>query len=98
MGRRSLGPADGFPSSWSLSASFSAHGTLSLSIILRIRVSEMYWDSGPGAHAQVDHLDEHLEAHGKVNISFRDVLTEPLEQEGHANEQQKTERQHLHGR
>jgi hypothetical protein len=29
-----------------------------------------------GANAQVDHLDEHREAHRKVDVALRDVLVE----------------------
>src|SRR5688500_8540381 len=46
---------------------------------------------------QVDHLDEHREAHREVDVPLRDVESEAIGDERHANQQQEAQRQHLDG-
>ena len=47
---------------------------------------------------QVDHLDEHREAHREVDVALRNVLFEAFEQQRHPDQQQERQRQHLHRR
>src|SRR5688572_14409234 len=44
---------------------------------------------------QVKHLHEDGEGHRKIDVAFRDVLVKAFGDQRHADEQQKTERQHL---
>ena len=45
--------------------------------------------------ADVDHLDEHREAHREVDVALRDVLAEPVGHQRHADQQQERQRQDL---
>ena len=66
-------------------------------LLVYIRLVKLYWRR-LGAHAQVDHLDEHREAHREVDVALRNVEAQPVADERHANHQQEGERQHFHRR
>ena len=50
------------------------------------------------ADPDVDHLDEHREAHREVNVALLDVPAEAVGDERHADQQQERQRQDLDGR
>ena len=48
-----------------------------------------------GADAQVDQLDEDREAHGEVDVALRDVQVEAVGHQGHPDQEQEAQGEHL---
>src|SRR5215213_4776415 len=50
------------------------------------------------AQPQVEDLDKNREGHREVDVPLRNVLSQPLGHERHADQEQEAQRQDLHGR
>src|SRR5689334_4949141 len=53
---------------------------------------------GLAGRSDVQHLDEHAEAHGSIDVALADVRAEALGDEHHADHEKERQGEHLHRR
>ena len=67
---------------------------------LSFRVRRVQFDRccGGPSYPQIEHFDKYGKGHRGVNVTLRNMLVETFSHERHADQQEKTQRQHLYGR
>src|SRR5262245_29807677 len=57
---------------------------------LGVRFVQLDWSGTRSPQLQVEHLDEHRKRHREVDVALRNVSIQPLSNQGHPDEQQKS--------